>query len=409
MKVLDKVNWLDMRAQFNAPTEEVMALGEVRTGPDGRKHSFIDNGGSVLAIAHLDSVLRYEHFYYVEIGKSRRILSTVADDRLGVYTITKLLPSMGLKFDILLTTDEETGRSTAAHFSTAKKYNWMFMFDRRGEDAVTYMYDSKDWKAALEVDFKLGNGSASCISKMEGLGVSAVNIGGGYHDEHQELCYIDIDEWSRQVARFAKFFHRNKAVAFPHTPKPAPTYTQYQYRGTSYDYDDGYTAWWNKPGTDTVKKSEPVARPPFPLANQQLPTTKACWESYADHKQYTYPQYPTECAACHIKLIDYGIGSPTTSYRSEEVMGCCEQCENDRYVACEFCGEYGVFNDHIQWVNTEDTMTPIWLCFGCMKENYEAYECTECGQVHILKDMKGWNDCPTNNKEDSHANPAHTQ
>ncbi len=51
---------------------------------------------------------------------------------------------MGINVDVLLTTGEEMGQSSAAYFDPGeKKYNWMFQFDRGGTDVVTYDYGDK--------------------------------------------------------------------------------------------------------------------------------------------------------------------------------------------------------------------------------------------------------------------------
>ncbi|MCP6726064.1 hypothetical protein NL526_28810, partial [Klebsiella pneumoniae] len=72
-------------------------------------------------------------------------MSIAHDDRLGLYYIMEILPSLGINVDVLLTTDEEIGQSSASEFKKAegKQYNWMFMFDRHGYgNVVMYQYET---------------------------------------------------------------------------------------------------------------------------------------------------------------------------------------------------------------------------------------------------------------------------
>jgi len=149
-----------------------------------------------------------------------RVYSPVLDDRLGVYIITDVLPKLGLKYDILLTDDEEIGQSTAQFFSTEKKYNWMFQFDRKGNDAVVYDYDTIDWKDAVKTHFKLGIGSFSDICELEHLGCCGINIGTCYDDYHSKLAYANLTQLEVQIKAFAKFYHQFKDVHFAYTPSP---------------------------------------------------------------------------------------------------------------------------------------------------------------------------------------------
>lgn len=217
----DLFNLNNLQTLLFSPISAFEVLGEVRV-VNGRKHIFIDNGGDVLAICHLDVVRDSEHCHQIEIEGEQLVFATQHDDRLGAYTILSILPEFDINVDVLLTMDEEIGKSTGADFIPSKQYNWMFMFDRRGADAVTYMYNSKEWEDNLKTQFKIGSGSASCISKMEHLNCKAVNIGTGYHDEHTALCFASLDEWSSQVDAFVRFFEVNRNTFFPHEKK---TYT----------------------------------------------------------------------------------------------------------------------------------------------------------------------------------------
>lgn len=200
-----------------ADIDEFTSIGQVTETRDGI-YIYKDNNASVLGVAHLDSVLDLDHFHVVPVNKDEIVLNAQLDDRLGVYTLLYTLPSMGIKFDLLLTEGEETGRSTAAHFETKKQYNWVFSFDRRGEGCVLYQYSGKEWEAALKASgFKIDMGSFSDISMIEHLGVKCVNIGTGYHGEHDDTCYASMGELNRQVKKFADFYAHNRDIKYKHT------------------------------------------------------------------------------------------------------------------------------------------------------------------------------------------------
>jgi hypothetical protein len=168
---------------------------------------FQDNKANILAIAHMDSVQDKKDFGFAKYFSGKEmVLSPTLDDRLGVYVICELLPKLGIKTDILLTTDEERGSSTAKLFVTDKKYRWMFQFDRAGTDVVMYQYRTDEaFKKLEEVGFKTGMGSASDISKLDDLGCLGFNFGVGYEDYHSARAYVWLDDLFDQVARFVKF------------------------------------------------------------------------------------------------------------------------------------------------------------------------------------------------------------
>lgn len=179
---------------------------------------FKDNDADILAIAHMDSVQKKKDFGVAKYVNGREvILSPTLDDRLGCYVICELLPKLGIKTDILLTTDEESGNSTARLFQTDKKYKWMFQFDRAGTDVVMYQYKTDEAFKKLEaVGFKTAYGSASDISKLGDLGCLGFNFGVGYDDYHYERAFADLVDVIDQVARFLKFHkvHAREHMAY---------------------------------------------------------------------------------------------------------------------------------------------------------------------------------------------------
>lgn len=216
---------------------------------DGR-HCFKDNGADILAVAHVDTVTFSGMFTW---NGGRYVGSGQFDDRLGVYVITELLPSLGLKYDILLCTDEESGASTAADFYSDKQYNWIFEFDRKYDDVVLYQYWGTEWEEALKsVGFVIGQGSFSDINNLSQLGAKAVNIGVGYDNNcHSTSCKADLVMLRDQINKFLMFYEQYKDTYFPHDPEqpryPAGTSKTYTYGKAGWDWteDEYYDYEWN--------------------------------------------------------------------------------------------------------------------------------------------------------------------
>lgn len=182
---------------------------------------YIDNGANVLGVAHLDSVQSTKHFYYLVVKGAEYVMNAQLDDRIGAYVLLDLLPSMGLKFDVLLTYGEETGNSTAQFFETTKKYNWMFQFDRHGDDVVHYQYGSKHLKKKLRRSgfTDLYHGAFSDICYLDELGCEGFNVGCGYQDEHTEWAMLNVLELREQTVKFIEFWQANRNRAFPYKKK----------------------------------------------------------------------------------------------------------------------------------------------------------------------------------------------
>lgn len=218
---------------------------------------FKNNGANsrVLAVAHLDTVVQTEDnwtFEKARLGrngaKENRLWNAQLDDRLGVYILLHLLPKyLGSEaFDVLLTTDEESGQSTAEYFvpPTDKTYNWIFQFDRRGTGAVLYGYEDRDWRTIVDEFMRVQTGSFSDICKLYHMGVKGLNVGTGYHDEHSDECYMVEGEVLAQVADFIGFFFAHKDTHFPHNPN-VKSYRYYGAGGAGRydDWDD--ESFWN--------------------------------------------------------------------------------------------------------------------------------------------------------------------
>jgi predicted RNA-binding Zn-ribbon protein involved in translation (DUF1610 family) len=191
------------------PIEEFFDEGVVTKTKSG-VFIYKNNGCDVLAIAHLDSVNYEKHFVTMEWNGLNIAFTTSVDDRIGAYTILDLLPSLGIKTDILLTEGEEIGQSTAWHFEppSGKKYNWMFSFDREGRDVVMYEYENIPSLDLLEeYDFKPSWGSFSDICYLNHLECIGFNFGTGYYDSHMHTAHFAQEHLLEQVEKFVKFFN----------------------------------------------------------------------------------------------------------------------------------------------------------------------------------------------------------
>ena len=198
-----------LRAYCAMGQDEFRALGEVILSPDGRFSVYIDRGGSTLAVAHVDTVNEREResYHFALSDDKRLVFCPRLDDRLGVYVALELLPSLGITSDVLLTTGEEVLRSSAREWEPRKAYNWVYQFDRHGNDTVLYQYDSPELRELLTgFGFKVGKGSYSDICELGRLGVAGFNFGCGYWDEHSIGACADMGMLRAQVGRFVHFW-----------------------------------------------------------------------------------------------------------------------------------------------------------------------------------------------------------
>lgn len=189
---------------------------------------FKDNNAKILAVAHLDSCLPFTHFTLARMRHDTKIFCPTLDDRLGAYMLLEYLPKAGVEYDILLTTNEEKGRSTARFFRTDKQYHWMFMFDREGTGAVVYNYGDRfdgdkerGWSLALQdAGLYPTYGMYSCIKNLEFLGCKGVNVGVGYHNNHDIEAFASRNELMKQIMHFLTFYEENANIYYSHVYIP---------------------------------------------------------------------------------------------------------------------------------------------------------------------------------------------
>ncbi len=187
---------------------------------DERFYWYQDNGSDILAVAHLDTVQTDRTCQVLDTAAGPLAVSGALDDRLGAYVILELLPTLGITCDILLTTDEEMGQSTAREFSQdfdGKDYNWIIQFDRAGTDVVMYQYETSEYvKMVEDAGARVGMGSYSDISELDDLGCAAFNWGVGYQDYHSPRSHAWLNDTFKMVARFMRFHEANATTFLPH-------------------------------------------------------------------------------------------------------------------------------------------------------------------------------------------------
>jgi hypothetical protein len=198
--------------------EKYYSLGDTVRNNLQRPHTYIDNGAKILGVAHLDFVPQVA----VPVFTGQHVVSGQLDDRLGVWVLLDLLPALGApKIDVLLTTDEEIGSSTAADFVASKEYNWIFSFDRRGHQTVMYDYEDQNTAALVNhYGWDVGFGSFSDICYLDHLGVKGFNFATAYHMEHTNKCYANLKETLVSAKKFCKFAKDLSDTKLEHKPKP---------------------------------------------------------------------------------------------------------------------------------------------------------------------------------------------
>ena len=225
-----------LRLRCTQTEESFRAMGGVVTMTPNGHHIWFDRGSNVLAVAHLDSVIDKGPFCVVETHHNTVVFHPTMDDRLGVYIIMDLLPALGIVPDVLLTTGEESGYSTAQYFESPKEYKWMFQFDRSGCDVVLYQYDHAELRDRLGgCGFIIEDGLFSDISYMDGLGISGINFGCAYYMNHGTGAHAFTNELVMMVENFQKFWKLYKDERIE-----APEVLPRAYRWSGHNAYDGW-------------------------------------------------------------------------------------------------------------------------------------------------------------------------
>lgn len=165
----------------------------------------------VLLVAHLDTVHRELPSCICTSADGDILMAPEGiggDDRAGVYMILQLLKRH--RCHVLFCEDEEIGGVGASLFTRSKispKINYIVELDRRGaNDAVFYSCDNPEFtEFVCSFGFKENIGSFSDISILAPyLGVAAVNISAGYHNEHTAHEYISVSQMRRNIGLLSR-------------------------------------------------------------------------------------------------------------------------------------------------------------------------------------------------------------
>lgn len=245
-----------------------------------------DNGANIIAVAHLDTVIAHARRMasFANTASGPIVHSGALDDRLGAYTILELLPKLGIQYDILLTTGEESGRSTAQHFKTNKEYQWMIEFDRGGTDVVMYQYDDAETRDLVKAcGAKPSDGIFSDISYMEHLEIKGFNWGVGYRDYHGPRGHAYLEDYWMMIGHYLKFHDANQDIYLPHEPSPYGRYGGYGMGGGSGRaagaWIDGWKSessdmpWWDEVDDDAAAKAHALI--------DDSEWTEEEWDAYA--------------------------------------------------------------------------------------------------------------------------------
>jgi hypothetical protein len=269
---------------------------------------------SALGIAHVDTVFSDSYSSrYASLKNKKKSLSCpvvlpngdirsgALDDRLGVSILLDILPVImpNFHFDVLLTDDEEIGQSTGEDFTNfiyskdcppdlferVSGYNFLFQFDRAGTDVVTYDYCNDDAEGLLEdAGWHIGLGAFSDICSMFSLGIWGANFGCGYHLQHSNNCYVDMDQLDINLRKFVSFVNRAGDDYFDHICKPRKS--NYYDDWTSYrsgDYSLGTKTYSPKSPSYNTYNDDPVimyAAKEDPFYSQEDRAWAEDWDEY---------------------------------------------------------------------------------------------------------------------------------
>ena len=215
-----------------------------------RRYIYINNGAPVLWVAHMDTVINPQKKFNFNVYSRDGITickTPTLDDRLGMYLILDLLPSLlgeGCA-DILITDEEESGRSTADLFARDwadekvimnRNINWIAEFDRAGSwasgsnDVVLYDFDDGETRTLLKKHgFKNpGRGLFTDICRLHDLKVKAFNFGVGYHDNHSTTAWACFEELERIIGLYVAMHKKIKDTKLEHERKYTTTTAHWQ-------------------------------------------------------------------------------------------------------------------------------------------------------------------------------------
>lgn len=168
----------------------------------------------ILLVAHMDTVFStppQEIYHDQEQDVMISPYGLGADDRAGIYAITRLI-SKGYRPSILFTSGEEKGgvgvQLFLTDFPTAPKdLKYIIEIDRQGEDdCVFYNCDNKEFEEYVEkFGFVTDWGTFTDISYIcPRWGIAGVNVSIGYWREHSTAEILNLRCLMKTISRVAK-------------------------------------------------------------------------------------------------------------------------------------------------------------------------------------------------------------
>ena len=343
-----------LRQRCLASEDEFKKEGVTVDGKDGF-YIFKDNGADILAVAHLDTVQDAQHFYILNIGGYQVLFNQALDDRLGAHIILDVLPALGVKCDVLLTTNEERCDSTAQYFVPTKQYKWMFSFDRMGTDVVLYQYEGKEIEDILtKMDNVVGFGSYSDIAELDMLGCVGINWGCGYWDNHIPKAHVVLQDTEYMVNQFLAFYEAHKDTTFT-------------WEDTGYS-DYGYTSGFGRWQMHTYSKTLSDAEFDDIQASRTAGLTKVekgiYYAAYRDLKCRGW--HDAEAHGAALDEVAYTIMRNKQANEEETIEGeytetcwICGRPECVGWLTCDMCG--------IQFHNNKDVFE-TGMCYACLRQ-----------------------------------------
>jgi len=259
----EKINMLDISKFFNGIKRVMAPWREHKVVVGGRQYWHIKNGGKVLLVAHIDTVLQPTKPKF----KKKRIKARGLDDRLGVYMAMTIQAEMPDIVDVLITDDEEIGKSTADMVPTKdlEGYNVIIELDRGGSDFVHYDLAGDDLIDAYLEFADEGYGWSSDIAHLNSPPCGCINVGIGYYKQHAKDSYAKTEEFIKAYHDVSEFIEKYQDVHFdPHVPAPI-VYTKsfpQNYGHSANYYNEYYNDTYGQDQWDDdyygTKKADPV-------------------------------------------------------------------------------------------------------------------------------------------------------
>ena len=259
---------------------------------DNESHRiFIDRGGSVLFVAHLDTIQKPKIF---KRSNENVIYGQGFDDRLGCMLAFNLSEKLGA--DLLLT-DHEEACGTTGKYHKLKDYNWIVGFDREGTDVVTYRLDNLEFRSVLGEYWGIGFGSYSDICDLK-TKACCFNLGIGHYQSHSKKACVFVKETEKQIDKFKLFYAEHKDMKYVRD-------VQQHDHWVSEDMVCEFCGSWL---CERVFDSD---------------ICSACFQDMRDH--YTYKDSVDMCDYCY---EDY----PTNELSQVDSFNICEKCESHVFI-----------------------------------------------------------------------------